>query len=874
MSDKKIAVPGYAQKVFYDGGIEYRNFSPDLVGLQLASNGGTPLFTMGSFSITTNMEPKANKIFSTRNFSSFISLTDLNLSLEQANTLLRNNNGVFLNSDKTKIKNYARFGSFTEFLRVSLENIITTWPASLYCTPINNVSINVGYTFENYYYDSITEQASFKVNTSFIDNKFGLNYMTNGKIIDTFNATNDLRNMVINYESYVVFVDDFEYSILNFQGSNTLLNDYIYLTVKGNPFTAATGYTNYHIKPNEIECEKFFNNLPDFETYLLNRLISPKFTASFDYVSQSEDGFNIHTSTDVTWPISDGYNIDFSTTSYEAYVNSLLEIATNSDLTESDLMYRFLVSESISDFDTTPVHLSYLQQDTSGQKMSKVLRIYGRNLDDINTYIYGIENANTVTYDKLDNMPDLYIKNLAKVLGWELISSVVETNLLSNYLKPFKTSYSGYSVGLTPVEADIELWRRLILNTPWLWKSKGARKSVEFLLNFVGIPEGLIEFNEYIYKADGPIDIDLFQKALVANNLDTNLLTYPIDSNGYPSPLPDTPSMYYQGKGLWYRETGGANASLDILGGNNPHVGPYDGGNTYINQFRTLIPNFSAITLTSETITTESTKLFSNYKSGEITSYVGDVYVTATNTNGSSLNDCTVIQSSIIPDPMPSPILNDCGCPCEGEDESLSICLSIKDVPTITTTTQDCKNITKTTLSESGYYIFTQTLYDVNNNQVNFETEFASQECCKKIANGLPNYYNEVVDGVVVNSGYFCCAPERKNCGCIVSCNWVVIDKTILLPVYPINVTGPQSEYLQFTRPDGTTALVTSDGSHCLAVLNTFITPTPNITDPLTGEIGVGCKLNSAGIADLNSGSKSAIINTYLDRYNGKTECC
>ena len=43
--------------------------------------------------------------------------------------------------------------------------------------------------------------------------------------------------------------------------------------------------------------------------------------------------------------------------------------------------------------------------------------------------------------------------------------------------------------------------------------------------------------------------------------------------------------MYYQKGGLWYRETAGANSNLDVLGGNNPHIGPYDGGYEYINQF-------------------------------------------------------------------------------------------------------------------------------------------------------------------------------------------------------------------------------------------------------------------------------------------------
>ena len=875
MNDR-VAISGYTKEEIYNGNIRYRNFSPDLVGVQLTSDGGTSLFTMGNFSITTNMDPKFDKKYSTRNFSNFVSLTDLNLSLDEANTLLRDNDGVFLNLDKTNLKNNALFGSLTEYFRISLENIITKWPASLYLSPISqtaSASIN-GYTFENYQYNNVTEISTFKVNTSFIVNNFEINYLKNGSILDTFNSSNDLRNITVNFNSYVIYINDTEYPVLDFLGSNNLKNDYVYLNVKGDPFSGLTsGYIRYHIKPNNTEVEKFFNGLPEFEYYLLNRMVVPKYTSTFNYSLKSEVGTNIFTSKSVTWPVNDGYNIDFNTTDYGNYVNDLIEIASGNDLTTSDLMYRFLVSESISDFDTVPVHLSYLQQDTSGQKMSKVLRIYGRNFDDLNTYIEGISFANVVSYDKLNNMPDIYIKNLARVLGWELITSVVEVDLLSNYVKAAKSTYPGHSVGLTPVEADIELWRRLILNTPWLWKSKGARKSVEFLLNFVGIPKGLIEFNEYIYKADAPIDVALFEEILLANNIDIDLSIYPISQDGYPEPLPDSPDMYFQNKGLWYRQTGGSGATLDILGGNNPHVGPYDGGSTYINQFRTLIPNFSAVTLTSETSTTNSTKLFSNYNIGEITNYTGDIYVTATNTDGSSLNDCIVVQSSVIPDPMPTPVLSECGCPNDAEDDSLSICLTAKEVPLAV----DCKNTISATLSqENGYYIFTQRVYDENNTPINFETEFTSQECCrtKTQGNGVPNYYNEVVNGVVVNSGYFCCSPQIPRCGCFISCNWNVLAQSIALPIYPPNVTGPQSNYLQFTRPDGTTAVVTSDGSHCLTSLNAFISPVPNITDPLTGEIGVGCKINSAGIIDLISGNNGIIYNTYLKRYLGEIPCC
>ena len=54
----KIKIAGYARRIFFNDNIEYRNFSPDLVGLQLTSEGGTTLFTNGNFSIDVNLDPK------------------------------------------------------------------------------------------------------------------------------------------------------------------------------------------------------------------------------------------------------------------------------------------------------------------------------------------------------------------------------------------------------------------------------------------------------------------------------------------------------------------------------------------------------------------------------------------------------------------------------------------------------------------------------------------------------------------------------------------------------------------------------------------------------------------------------------------------
>ena len=880
----RIKVVGYAKRELFGNGIEYRNFTPDLVGLQVASEGGTPLFTMGNFNITTNMDPKSDKYFITNRFSNFISLTDLDLTLADANKLLTDNAGVLLNLDKGNLRYYAQFGSLNEFVRVSLENIITNWPASLF---VKNTALNsnnnsiIGKTYDNYTYDLLNDISRFKVNTNFINNNYQLNILKNGNIIDTFNATNDLRNVTVNYASYVVLINNTEYPVLNFTGATDIINDYIYFEVKGDPFSGvSTSDVSYHIKPNKVKEETFFNELPDFEYYLLNRLVIPKYTATFNYSIKSDSGIVLYVSDSITWPTTDGYNIDFDTDAYVDYATKLLDISTNNDLSTSDLMNRVLVSDSISSFDTAPINLYDLDKDSTGQKVTKTLRIYGRSFDEINNFIDGISFANTVSYNKENNIPDIYIKNLARVLGWELTSSVIENDLLSSYVTTSKSSYEGQSVGLTAVEADIELWRRIILNSPWLWKSKGARKSIEFLLKFIGVPLGLVNFSEYIYKADGPIDIDLFKAALKLNGLDNEDLTiYPIDADGYPSPLPDTSSLYYQNYGLWFRETGGANSNSDILSGNNPHLGPYDGGFAYINQFKGLIPNFSAVTYTSETITTGSTKLFTNYNVGDITNYSGDTYVDAINDDGSDIGECIVVTSSIIPDPNPQPTANECGCSPASDDDALSICIDIKEYVSPKT----CYDISaKPITTDYGYLSFEyytygtdkEIFYDksvIPNKPITNTSIYVTKECCK--ANlGFPTIYSTMGNNTIINTGYVCCTTSdpKGNCGCNVACKWSPIFQPILLPLNGVE----QANYMEFIKEDGSLGVTTPDGSHCLIGQAKFTEPTPGITDPYTGEVGYACKLTQNGIEDLRKGEFGVMATFLKQKRAGNVGCC
>jgi cytochrome b subunit of formate dehydrogenase len=111
------------------------------------------------------------------------------------------------------------------------------------------------------------------------------------------------------------------------------------------------------------------------------------------------------------------------------------------------------------------------------------------------------------------------------MLAGDILNSNINTNT---------SSYTGQSVGMTNYEAENEVWRRIILNTPWIWKSKGSRKAIEFFFKFLGIPNGLIRFNEHVYLADGKLNMDDFLRVLEVIKVDILMIkNKPVDSIGH-----------------------------------------------------------------------------------------------------------------------------------------------------------------------------------------------------------------------------------------------------------------------------------------------------------------------------------------------------
>lgn len=246
---KKIKVAGYVQKVNYGNGIEYRNFSDDLVGNQISATSENAIFTMGNFSVVVNNEPRVVRNINTAALSDYIGLNDLNL--------LNDSTSHKLNLDSSNTDYFALFGSLSELIRVSLTNIFEKWPAAITLSP-NSDSDSSRYspTISQYDYDNVLDVTTLVINVNSITNLFNINIKNE--------LTEDERNLFVNFANYVIVYDGNEFPILDFINTNDSL---ITFKLRGELDPLDT-YVNLTVKPNAGKVEEFFSNLTDFEAIL------------------------------------------------------------------------------------------------------------------------------------------------------------------------------------------------------------------------------------------------------------------------------------------------------------------------------------------------------------------------------------------------------------------------------------------------------------------------------------------------------------------------------------------------------------------------------------------------------------------------------
>jgi hypothetical protein len=598
-------------------------FSDNIVGLQTVQGGG---LTQGNFDFTTSVVEKVDRRFNVGAFSDPVNLGDLNIdNLTESRSILATQFRVYPNYDVSQVLNFSMYGSLSKRLQVSATQIINYFPASLDIM-FSNLSFVTGATATNIQYDSVSDETYFEVNVDRINNPFDIDYSisaaTNLNLREI--TVSKYRNLYNTYLDYAVAINGEIFKVLSFTPSQTLSSGYIAFYVSGTPFgtTATTIYDNFQIRPNDFVADRVFaEDFDEVEKFMLNRLIQPEFTAVFQVPQQTENGEFYTDYQQVTWPKDGPWNLDIRSFLFDDYLAQLEAIAVNLDSFKSNLISRFLVTDSLKEFDTL------------GQKVEKIFQIYGRSFDQIKQFIDGLAYMNSVNYNPENDIPSQLLVNLAQTLGWSSnFSPITNEDFLSSVFGNTSIpTYPGYTRALTPTELNYAYYRNLIMNASYLFKSKGTRRSVEFMLRLIGAPDSLIEYNEHIYLADQKINLDQFtyQWAQISGgtyvqntpsylpgatykirgntytaftttdtytDVSITLADYPIDDLGFPKAPVNTETYFFQLGAGWYEQTPSHRSPDEVVLTGDVYTGqnysiqtqlqPFTYGQPYLNRFR------------------------------------------------------------------------------------------------------------------------------------------------------------------------------------------------------------------------------------------------------------------------------------------------
>ena len=302
--------------------------------------------------------------------------------------------------------------------------------------------------------------------------------------------------------------------------------------------------------------------------------------------------------------------------------------------------------------------------------MEKVLQIYGRSFDETKKFIDALAFMTSVNYNVGNDIPSQLLKNLAQTLGWGInISPITEDDFLGSVFgqkNKDNSQFTGTSQKQTPDELNYQYYRNLVLNSAYLFKSKGTRKSIEVLMRLVGAPEALVEFNEYVYVADQKINLEQFDTQFynisggtyiqelptyeqgntfnimgvtytgfttqtTIQDVNINRGEYPMDFYGYPQAPIDTENYFFQIGSGWFEQTPKHRApeqvdlNNSVFTGSNPNYQttliPYSYGQEYLNRFRdfpfmTLGYNLSAVPDNNKSWTDNEVGIRSNLDGG------------------------------------------------------------------------------------------------------------------------------------------------------------------------------------------------------------------------------------------------------------------
>lgn len=458
--------------------------------INVFEKGKKPIYNDGNFLFTDNSVAPSSK---RHNFGKWVAK---GWTYDDVQNALPTTNRIELNLQSEDIRDFAYYGSATELIRSSIENIIKTFPAQI-TTSVNQYK--GGYI---------------------ISNPFAIDLYRQNIELDKYG--NPMRYMSLSWDKYTI-------NGINIGSYSAVFNDTDGCYEEGQHIVTVTigsqelkGYwieqnvlftttnPNLVIKPKDEVIEEYFRNLRGFEKQLLNRETKPLYTNNFITPVITDKGEK-YVKRQYTWP-SDGYCITIDNTSFTDYVLNLSKTASIFDESMTDNLYRSMTHEAIKNFDWE--YERKIDEDLAeenllgGLRMESVLRIIARCFDDVKMYIDGIKKSINATYEGFGNLPVAEITDKLDDKGWSVTSVIPVIGDTGYGDTLLGTPPNGWYAGQTPEsiscqDMEVEFMRRLLLSSNRIFASKGTCHSIAMMMAMFGLGNDIYSLQEFYWKTQG-----------------------------------------------------------------------------------------------------------------------------------------------------------------------------------------------------------------------------------------------------------------------------------------------------------------------------------------------------------------------------------
>ena len=410
-------------------------------------------------------------------------------------------------------------------LSTQYQELDTLWLAKELTTPlidkillVNNLQVILGTNIKgpNFNID-VHEAQSIATSLQSWNDLLSANVNTNQQIINKyFSGSLSGIHLNINYGEFKNFIhfSSAEERVANFQYKLQLIEHY---TDRLNTINNVTGSIGANILEASTKRDNIVGGFDDFEKYLFYNT-----TGSLLYTFAS---CSIQ-----PWPKQNVSNslIDYS--NQVSVTSSIAETYYNDLLEQAQIFDRFNIHSLRN---TIPVHI---KEDQFNAEYILFVDMIGHFYDIIWSYINQLTQINTREEHPFDGMAQDLIYDVAKSLGVSVYNGRSGADLWGYVLGVDSNGefiQSGSLTTLPTEQTTKEVWRRVVNNLPFLYKTKGTARSIKALLTCYGIPTTILNIKEYGGVAPEENDLfpyyvhDVFNYAHVATGSSSNYVITP-----------------------------------------------------------------------------------------------------------------------------------------------------------------------------------------------------------------------------------------------------------------------------------------------------------------------------------------------------------